>query len=114
MNITASKEEAEFRFYIENKPDTFTAPFPGIIHLFIHEYDKETIFWHGVAEVACTDKDLFQAMHQGRGVEFLVSVVLADGRGGVAHLINSHFNKTPTDSYMRLAIVGFSILVKRP
>ena len=92
---TSSKVDGEVVFMTGTTTRSVVARYPAIIHLFEHQYDPETAFWYGVAEVACTYHDIDRdsrtagVLDPGEGLlhnpqEFPLRIELSDGRWGRA------------------------------
>jgi hypothetical protein len=89
--------------------------YPAVIHLFEHEYDTETKFWYGVAEVVCTLKEIHDAS-QKAGLphasgslnipKFKLRIELPDGRFGIALELNAMFDMDWESDHTKIAFFG--------
>jgi hypothetical protein len=107
--VKESKLLCKAVFGIDGQPETRSNTFDGVLHLFEHEYDPETTFWYGAAEIACNFQDFVAAQTKGRLTEFHISFSLEDGRGGAARNLNYRF-----DELAKFTFVGFTKLAKPP
>ena len=109
MNITQSKVACQFRFFTIDEPDSMTEPFDGVFHLFEHHYGDHTLFWYGVAEIACSPGRYEIAWGQGENHDyFSIQVELSDGRMGNTRVLNSSWTINSMGEMTEVALVGIS------
>jgi hypothetical protein len=108
--IKRSKTDATFQFGIDSKPHVRSKVFQGVFHLFEHDYNPNTKFWYGAAEVDCPYKALEDIQQQGLGWEFAVIVGLEDGRAGNARMMNAEFHGGRDGTYTLITLVGITSL----
>jgi hypothetical protein len=106
-------EGCTFQFAIENKEGSQSPLFPGLFHLFEHQYDAETHFWYGVADIECTHEDMEVVQQKGMGCEFMILVTLPNGRTGACSMLNAEHRSDLQSDFTRVAMVGGSTL-ERP
>ncbi len=110
MEHRESKLDCKFEFWVDSKPQTLTKQFDGVLHLYEHQYDDDTYFWYGVADICCTYND-FNALKQvGMPTEFAINVRLSDGRVGASRDINSRFESNLESQSTKVALIGFTSL----
>lgn len=113
MNITQSKLECKFQFFTIDDPDSLTEPMDGVFHLFEHPYGNHTLFWYGVAEIACSPGRYEIAWGQGENHDyFSIHVILPDGRQGNTRVLNSTWSVDPTREMTEVSLVGITGLEK--
>jgi hypothetical protein len=111
VNVQEQKIECVIRFVFDHRPDTLSRPYDGVFHLFEHHYRAEFRFWYGVAEIACSQAELFSIVQQGDFADISVQVRFADGRRGRARQIHSSFDYREGAPTTTIAVVGIDSLM---
>lgn len=110
MDIRKSRVDCTFQFMVDDRPETQTEGFDGILDLFEHQYDEKTHFWYGVAEISCTYEEFDSVMRKGRPTEFGINIRLPDGRVGSGRHLTSYFRSDRQSEYTRVALIGWTAL----
>src|SRR5882672_8639041 len=110
-DLIQKKIEGEVGFvWVQGSRFQVIAKFPALIHLFEHDYDPQTKFWYGVADVSCNVPDIIAAakragMPQPPGllydaIDFTLRIEI-EGRFGLAKAMNSHFTADSQSELMK-------------
>jgi hypothetical protein len=125
QSLTSSKLDAKVTFLSAYPNKAASGPHAAVVHLFEHDYDAQTRFWYGVADVACTalqiDQDArrVEAPDPGKGfmhnpAKFLLRIQLEDGRLGLARHLSSSWESGISGEYARIVFFGESVLPAPP
>jgi hypothetical protein len=108
--------------FVNANPFFSIGPYTTLFHLFEHDYKpgyKPGVqFWYGMADISCTEQDLFRDVKSagfavsdpGFILECAMHVSIEDGRLGDSRIISSTWTWGTQGDYMEIAFVGKSRL----
>ncbi|HEV3300529.1 MAG TPA: hypothetical protein VG055_12855 [Planctomycetaceae bacterium] len=92
---------------MDQQPETVKGPYEGILRLFEHHYNAETVFWHGIADIGCEAKEILQYAWGGYYYpQFAFYITLPDGRQGMARYLKMVTTHAPEATYVQVAVTG--------
>lgn len=110
-NFTEHKHECELRFYTDGDVASLTEYFPGVLHLFEHQYDEDIRFWFGVVEIGCSVNAFHSARTRGEHPScFGIQVKLPNGRIGAGRYTTWRIEQGISGERVQAAIVGYTSL----
>jgi hypothetical protein len=88
-----------------------TEQWEATLHLFEHEYDAMTTFWHAMAEITCQPNDFWGFVTSVRPNDLRVIICLPDGRCGAAcYYGGGKLSEDQESQYVSGAVVGVTSL----
>lgn len=110
MDISESKGEAWFQFSFDDKPESESKEFAGLLHLFEHRYKENVCFWYGMAQVELTFDQYLEIRQLGSPKTFCIGVRLQDGRLGAARHLYAKLEDDGQSSHIEIALIGWTAL----